>query len=442
MDSKYINGAFVLVEGPNLLLFNPHLSSCAVVPLVGASIEETIRTHKADLIEKCVLLQDVEPSINYNGISDFFTKRDAYNTNTVYITDAMSFECNFNCVYCMQQNTFRDVTPLSPKDRVLTWEKIRHSLNSQNIVLYLFGGEPFYSTDYLEELLETAANMSIPISSICAITNGSLANDKLINIIRKFRIQSLQITLDGPKNIHDIRRVSKDGTSSFDTIMKNIDVFLHETTTRIIINTVLDKQNCNHYTELIDDLISRFPQYIFGSEPRISFNLGNECHPYNQSEYTRENMLVSNDQEVFFENLFALFNKGVCVNSPFPTSRCIATSVNEIVLGPNGDVYQCISGLGDIEFLVSKYSEYCEDGNKLLLKQLIYKKPERTAHCDSCNNFALCNGGCKYSKVVEKRGSTCQIESFSLFIDYYVRIAVHIDEIFPTIFRLKEGYKL
>ena len=225
MDSRYINGAFVLAEGSNLLLFNPHLSSSAVVPLVGSDIDETIRMHKADLIQKCVLFQDVEASIDYNGISDFFTKRDAYNTQVVYITDAMSFECNFSCVYCMQQNTFRDVTPLSPKERALTWEKIRHSLNAQNIVLYLFGGEPFYNADYLGELLETAADMSIPISSISAVTNGSLANDKLINIIRKFGIRSLQITLDGPKIIHDMRRVSNDGASSFDTIMKNIGVF-------------------------------------------------------------------------------------------------------------------------------------------------------------------------------------------------------------------------
>lgn len=442
MKSIYVDGAFALQDKESVLLFNPHLSTSAIIPLVDSDIRTSIDTYRNELKKQFVLLPDCGKLSDHNAISEFFTKRDAYNTDILFFTDAMSYDCNFSCVYCMQQNTFKDVAPLSPRDRAQAWETIRRTFNSEGIVPCLFGGEPFLHVEYVKELLENAKNIGIPIRSISAVTNGSLAGNDVLNLIRDYGIRKLQITLDGPKDIHDVRRVAKDKTSSYETIVKNLHVFLRETSVQIIINTVLDKQNCDHYLEMVDELIALFPEYIFGEKPRIIFNLGNECHPFNRSEYTTENILKSNNQKVFFKNIFGLFNRRVCVNSPIPSGRCIATSVNEVVLAPDGDVFQCISGIGNPDLLVAKYDEYTSDSTILLVKQLLLKHPGATASCRTCHNLPLCNGGCKYNKLVEGKASSCQKSDFSFGIDQYVRIAVSVDEVYADVFRLKADYTL
>lgn len=93
--------------------------------------------------------------------------------------------------------------------------------------MHLFGGEPFYDINFVDRLLSNAIDENIPISSIGAVTNGTICNNSLIEIINKYNLSYLQITLDGNKNVHNIRRRSKTGFSSFDLIISNIEKFLN-----------------------------------------------------------------------------------------------------------------------------------------------------------------------------------------------------------------------
>lgn len=55
------------------------------------------------------------------------------------------------------------------------------------------------------------------------ITNGYLLNEEYAVRLKKMKLDAIQITLDGEKEVHDSRRVLKDGkTGSFEKILQGV----------------------------------------------------------------------------------------------------------------------------------------------------------------------------------------------------------------------------
>jgi sulfatase maturation enzyme AslB (radical SAM superfamily) len=105
------------------------------------------------------------------------------------------------------------------------------SLPSTSIMM--FGGEPLLDIDLftdlydaieskeIDEIQKTQLLQSFTIKSPL-ITNGTLI-EKYIDLFKKYKIV-LQISIDGPKELNDIQRIYKDGRSSFDDVMRNVDL--------------------------------------------------------------------------------------------------------------------------------------------------------------------------------------------------------------------------
>lgn len=438
MEAISIKGAYALKDSSRVLLFNPYLMTTSQVPLIDNDVRASVQRAEEELLSQNVLMSDASIT-DYNSLSDFFVNQSALSVDTLSFTDALSYQCNFRCVYCMQQNTYRDIHPLPPEEKVQMWQDVLTAFGARNLSLTLFGGEPFYDVDYVRRLLDLAAEKEIPFCYIGAVTNGSIVTPEVIDLLNRYNFGTLQITLDGPKEIHNARRVTKNGEDGYSLILNNMEKLMAETSVGIIINTVLDKQNTKYYRQMVQELTERFSDYITGQHPRIFFNVGNECHPYKQSEYTQNNMLRENEQDMYFRSIMDVVDLGACVFSPFPTPRCIGTSVNELVFAPNGDLYSCISGLGNKEFLVSRYSEHSMDVSKLVVRQAMMKRPNRISACKTCTNYPLCNGGCNYNKIVENNATSCQRHDFSENLDRYIRLTAQIEEIAPQIFRKKKA---
>lgn len=424
---KSYKGALIKEYEDNIFLYNPTIQSQSIIKKNGMSLEDAIKYNYNYLLENMVLLDNYA---NHGNIVDFFTNKEKFNFNNIIITEAMSFDCNLSCSYCMQQNTFKDVHTLSPEQRVNIWKNLINIFNSKSISLHLFGGEPFYDINFVDRLLSNAINEKIPISSIGAVTNGTICNNSLIEIINKYNISYLQITLDGNKNVHNIRRRSKTGFSSFDLIINNIEKFLKYTNCEIIINTVIDKSNYSNYKELVDFIIDKFDVYVVGDSPRIIFNLGTECHPVNKSDYTRDNVLSDEDfNRMFYDNMDYLIQSNVIINSILPTPMCINDCVKDIIIGPNGDIYSCISGIGVDKFRICTYDEFINKPQLFLLESIKKSSSRKNDKCKVCDYTGMCNGGCYYNKVIENLDNSCQKSIFNNTIDRLLDCLVNVHEV-------------
>jgi sulfatase maturation enzyme AslB (radical SAM superfamily) len=130
-------------------------------------------------------------------------------------------KCNLNCTYCFEKDKMNRDMKIEDLGKVID--------DLSNLSFYMFGGEPFLNLDLVEQLIEgfkkkgmdDAQRRQIIESLAFHTTNGTLL-EKHLETIKKYDL-SLQISLDGPKDINDANRVYHNGRGSFDDVMRNIE---------------------------------------------------------------------------------------------------------------------------------------------------------------------------------------------------------------------------
>ncbi|MBP6024457.1 radical SAM protein [Ferruginibacter sp.] len=174
----------------------------------------------------------------------------------------VAYDCNFRCPYCFENGISNNGKGWSKKtftkdsvdrafEAMIEIEPTRTKI-SNGITLY--GGEPLLKRNL--KLVEYIVNKGIENGYFfSAITNGyelehfkDLLNSKMIN--------NVQITIDGPKKVHDTRRTHYKDGSTYDTIMKNVQLCLDNNVfVSIRVNTEVN--NFDNLFQLNQDLTER-----------------------------------------------------------------------------------------------------------------------------------------------------------------------------------------
>ena len=423
---KYKN-IFVVPYENGYLLYNPFTDAVAFT--------ETLRLDKKTedkLTEEGVLL---DKGIDGPSISRFIIEKIREgNSHTLQITDAFSYQCNLKCVYCMQQNIHEAPQRMSPEQRIDEWISLMQLHNVDDLDVCLFGGEPLFNIRYLTDVLETARK-KIGQVSYSIVTNGTLIDDRVIQLINEYRISRIQITLDGPEIVHNSRRVNH-SINCYRTIISNIHKLLEKTASRIIINSVIDTANFDQIDQMTDMLSEEFNDYIFCDHPRIIFNYGMECHPFGKSEYTEEHIPELKKYYIDFLNLLEKeIRKGISVTEIMPTPTCIAKEENDILIAPTGDIYKCISALGVPEFRICTFEDLKK--NQMMYFEHIASFSDRSfASCMNCDFVLLCNGGCYYDASVENVRQSCRKEIMEAQMPQLIKLRYITKEIESGVFRI------
>lgn len=165
----------------------------------------------------------------------------------------MTENCNLNCSYCFEKDK---------SDKMMNKDIAKKSIdflisnaiseNKKNIDLMFFGGEPLLNIDVIDfiyeyAIVETKKN-NIGISGNI-ITNGTIFNDKVKKTLTKFLNNtdfSIQISIDGIKDVHDKNRVDFSGKGSFDKIKKNLKKF-QKMTDKIIVHGCLTPETLKYH---------------------------------------------------------------------------------------------------------------------------------------------------------------------------------------------------
>ena len=206
------------------------------------------------------VLQIEHPETNY---VEYYLER---HINQIVLQ--LTQNCNLRCSYCAYSNENNNSQRNhSVKKMDLQTAKsaidfmIEHSCDSKDIAIGLYGGEPLLEFELIKDIIEYTESQIIGKRVKFTITtNGTL----LDNVIFQFLIEhnvSIVLSIDGPKDIHDINRKFVSGKGTFDTIYKNIQE-IYQTygecvCEQISINMVVDPQND------IDEICNIFKEPIF-----------------------------------------------------------------------------------------------------------------------------------------------------------------------------------
>ena len=160
-------------------------------------------------------------------IKSLFLVKNIENSKILRITIAPSLACNFNCSYCFENHSDKNVMSLETQDKLISFIKnIVSCYKEKKLYITWFGGEPLLFPEIIEYI-------SKPLISFCEendvkysagiITNGYYFNQKNVELLNKYKVLSAQITLDGLEYNHNLTRHLLNGEGSFKQIIDNLN---------------------------------------------------------------------------------------------------------------------------------------------------------------------------------------------------------------------------
>ena len=159
------------------------------------------------------------------------------------------YSCNFSCDYCYQSDYTPHGAEISTDVINAFFSYIGSEFAGRRKYITLFGGEPLMpggtSKERIGYLLQEAGRRSLDVA---IVTNGYTLSEYL-PLLNKTVIREIQVTLDGPEKIHNLRRPLKNGEQTFGRIVEGIDAALAAGIT-VNLRVVLDRENIPALTEL------------------------------------------------------------------------------------------------------------------------------------------------------------------------------------------------
>jgi uncharacterized protein len=321
-----------------------------------------------------------------------------YDTGVFSLTVIPTLNCNFRCIYCYEER--QEAVMSKPVQQALLEYVKKKTAKAHTFGTIWHGGEPLLAVDIIEHLgseFEKIANANqCKFNMGGIVTNGYLLTRTTARKLNDIGIDSVQITLDGPKDVHDKRRPLAGNKGSFDRIMKNlrdiVDIFKAVT---IRVNT--DRTNMHRVHEVLDvfddlGLMEKVRIYFaqVTAQTDACQNIAGSC--FHNQEYSELETRLSME----------VMEKGFSLSKyPFTKAHyCMGDHVNSFVVGPMGYLYKCWSDSGNIKAAVGHISKQDEDKEKRknLVRWYAYDV-FNDEKCSQCDILPICLGGCPYQRL-------------------------------------------
>lgn len=133
-------------------------------------------------------------------------------------------KCNFRCTYC-----YEDFAAGRMKNETIFGIKAlleKRCTDLDYLYISWFGGEPLVAKDIVIEISEYAMALSRKYPKLnyksYITTNGELLDSHLLTCLADVGVKSYQISLDGPRDVHNKSRIRADGKGTYDRIWANL----------------------------------------------------------------------------------------------------------------------------------------------------------------------------------------------------------------------------
>lgn len=322
-----------------------------------------------------------------------------------------SYRCNLRCFYCFQDHELHRQRGLMSRqtadaafsaiDGFLFESEISH----RGIEVKLWGGEPLLAENrpVIQYIVDRCREVGFRVR---AVTNGTDLG-AYRDLIGRSGISQLQITLDGPRRIHDRRRTDDPRNPNFDTIVANIEDAL-ERGVHVDLRMNVDRSNASSVPQL-DSFVRRRrwherPQFSFriahltpspGFHPRTLLQGSDVLPILNGEDQGESNCSVVCHPMGRIERAVARALK--TGRMPLTSTVFCTAMLSYFILDLNGDVYACENEAGQQEKRVGRFADGClrlnESHEQVWRRRTVANIPE----CSHCAAALLCGGGCAYN---------------------------------------------
>lgn len=200
--------------------------------------------------------------------------------------------CNYACKYCF-------VDP--SKEYEMTMETVDFIMNNytkfdkNNYSGVLFGGEPFLKLDLIKEFLH---KYSHKFKDIMVLTNGSILTKDNALFLKQYGDKlSIQISIDGPEEIHNHFRVDNNDNGTFNRTLNGIKILREVEYPRWSLHATCSSYHIKYLYSIYDFLLKN------ESSKNIETVFNNIQIIHDCDEYNEENL------EEFKKEITFIFSK-------------------------------------------------------------------------------------------------------------------------------------
>lgn len=347
----------------------------------------------------------------------FLHNRFKYDDSYLSLIVSPTLECNLNCHYCYEENRNTKMT----EREILILKKLinKQSQIKKRIFICWSGGEIMTIWNMVKDLskyiLDTCKKNNCEYDST-VITNGTLLTEKILSEMVDLKVRSIQLTLDGDRDIHNKVKYLGSGKSSYDLILRNIELASKHMKVGIRVN--VDKNNASALETVFSDIsklkverenVSLYFRPILHSLARQPKN-----ELYTELEFSElESKMVKMAKQYDIGYLFSLIPNDSAI-------RCMNGGLQGFYISPLLKLYKCSMYID--QNAVDKSVGYVSDDgdividNYKLLNSGLNFSPFNNQECKNCKILPLCFGKCQtlWSESGKKDGVGCIPERFSI----------------------------
>lgn len=378
-------GAVALMTDDNHALYQ------RIVNALGNGGDPTFTAEEEDLVKQLLHGQFLYPD-HYDELEDlkFGHRMARYEQTTLGLIIAPTMACNMACVYCFENNKQGLMSP-ETIDSLLAFVRER-APSLRDLTVNWYGGEPLLAMPVIERLssafMELAKAHEFDYKA-SMITNGYLLTPETVSRLVDLKVNSAQVTIDGPSRIHNRKRPLKNGKDSFATIIENVKNAAPKMAISIRVN--VDK---NTTEDIIVELLDELKQA--GVHQRIGVNFGKIEASTTACANISEDCMDSTEfsrAEVLYYRL--LFERGFLVGKlPLPSATsCMAQLTSSFLIDHEGRIYRCFNYVGDESKAMGNIKDKIDYSHPRFW-DLFRFDPFEDDVCRECNLLPICLGGC------------------------------------------------
>ncbi|WP_137876368.1 radical SAM protein [Rhodococcus sp. Q] len=326
--------------------------------------------------------------------------------NYCFIT---TYRCNLSCSYCFQSNDHQRIVTnrmLSVVDaeaglQVMASDSATLSPDTIRPRVLLFGGEPLLPVqrDVVNTIVRGCRDLGYALE---ATTNGYFL-ELFADVLGPGLIEHLQISLDGPPEIHNTRRIPINGAPTFDKMWRNIQLALAKGCT-ISLRCNIDRRNIEGFVQLAEFLDTEGVL----DHPRLDLRYSRIVPDFESLDAAEDVALDYDELETFLIESMRThpvlrkvaapediqdFSTWIGRRFPTKTSRHCGAVQRNVYFGPGREVYPCHETVGKVDLSIGVYRDGAIQYNESHAKWTD-RRPDRLTTCRRCPYILVCAGGC------------------------------------------------
>lgn len=320
--------------------------------------------------------------------------------------------CNARCYYCFELGM--KAVNMSNETAIKVANMIADNINEgDSIRLEWFGGEPLLNKEIIKTISEIVIakcdSLNVKFSAIM-ISNGSLLTEEVVEMLKKYRVERLQITLDGFKEVYNSSKNYYDPKYNFDLVINNIKL-LSANGIRTSIRLNYDNKHYDSLDELLDFLYNEFKDdrkvsaYVYPIWDSLNGDNG-----FKSEAYADDNYLKIIDKLVRYK----FIKPTDVIGLRRKVRQCAARNINSIAILPDGRISKCSESfnqtIGDIDNGITDTKLYNE-----------WTSTELHEECRNCKYLPVCNDGCQSSRYTKMESCFPTKRIFNDIVKWYVK---------------------